>query len=64
MHNDSFELLWGAEAIGAALNINARRAFYLLETKAIPAKKIGGRWVASRTGLRRFLAEAIEPRRQ
>jgi hypothetical protein len=61
MEHENLDLLWGAEAIGRALNIDARRAFYLLETKAIPAKKVGGRWVVSRLGLRKFFAEAVEP---
>lgn len=43
--------LWGAVAIGAAIGINRRQAFHLLETGAIPAKKIGGRWVAMRDRL-------------
>jgi hypothetical protein len=60
MDKMDLDLLWGAEAIGKALDVNARKAFHLLEKKAIPAKKVGGRWVASRRGLRRFFAEAIE----
>ena len=60
MDKNDLDLLWGAEAIGHALDINARKAFHLLEKKAIPAKKVGGRWVASRRGLHKFFAEALE----
>ena len=42
------DLVWGAIAIAATLNINKRQAFFLLEKKRIPARKIGGRWCASR----------------
>jgi hypothetical protein len=59
MDKNDLDLLWGAEAIGKALDVNPRKAFHLLEKKAIPAKKVGGRWVASRRGLRRFFSDAI-----
>lgn len=52
------KLIWGAEAIGYCLGITRRRAFYLLETKAIPARKVGGRWVAHEKALRSFFGEA------
>ncbi|MER9087485.1 DNA-binding protein [Mesorhizobium sp. LNJC405B00] len=32
-------LIWGAEAIARELGTNRRRAFHLLETDQIPAKK-------------------------
>jgi hypothetical protein len=51
------DLLWGAEAIGAAINRSARHAFYLLEAGLLPAKKVGGRWVAQRGKLRAALTE-------
>ena len=40
------ELVWGAANIGQVVNLNTRQTFHALETKAIPAKKVGGRWVA------------------
>ena len=46
------ELLWGAHAIGKAIGVSRRRAFHMLERGAIPARKIGGRWVASEERLR------------
>jgi hypothetical protein len=47
-------LIWGASAIAAALGTTRRRAFHLLESGALPAKKLGGRWVVSRDALRRL----------
>jgi hypothetical protein len=46
------DLLWGGTAVAKELGVPRRRAFYLLESKGIPAKKIGGLWVASRRALR------------
>lgn len=45
------DLLWGAAAIATELGIPRRKAFYLLETGRIRAKKLGGLWVGSRSGL-------------
>ena len=51
MSNDKLDLIWGAEAIALAISVPVRRAFYLLETGALPAKKVGGRWVVERSKL-------------
>ena len=45
------DLVWGATGIAEVLNVNRRQAFFLLENKRIPARKIGGRWCASRARL-------------
>ena len=45
------DIVWGAEAIAAVIRVTQRRAFYLLENGSLPAKKLGGRWVASRRKL-------------
>jgi hypothetical protein len=55
---DGLELLWGADLIAAELNITTRQAFYLLERGHIPARKIGGRWCASRRALRSLFGVA------
>jgi hypothetical protein len=66
------DTVWGAAAIGAVLGLNRRQAFYILEEdeKArrngvtrglIPAKKIHGRWVASRAALRAYLSADSTP---
>jgi hypothetical protein len=55
------DVLWGAAEIGGAIGKAARPTFHLLETGHLPARKIGGRWCASR----RKLLEALvgdEPR--
>jgi hypothetical protein len=44
-------VLWGAESIGAALNLTARQAFHLLERGHLPATKIGGRWASTKRKL-------------
>ncbi len=50
-------LIWGARNIAGAINLNTRQTFYALETGAIPAKKVGGKWVAERSALRQFFLE-------
>jgi hypothetical protein len=44
--------LSGAEAIAEFIGEPLRRTFHLLETRQIPAGKIGGKWVASKTAVR------------
>ena len=53
------DLLVGAAAIGRFLGANTRRAFYLLETRQVPAfKLLGGRlWHARRSTLVRFMED-------
>ena len=48
------DLLWGAKAIADEIGVDPRQAFHMLETRLIPAKKIGARWVAERGQLRAF----------
>lgn len=38
------DMLVGVEAIAKALRTSTRRAYYLCETRQIPAFKLGGRW--------------------
>ena len=47
--------IWGAKAIGEEIGRSPRSTFYLLESGAIPARKVGTLWVASRRELRRAL---------
>ncbi len=49
--NTNINLLWGTKAIAKYLHINTRRAQYLCEQNAIPAQKVGGRWVVSEEDL-------------
>jgi len=48
-------LVWGARAIGLALNLPGQKVFYQLERGRIPgAFKMGDRWAAPRRILRRI----------
>jgi hypothetical protein len=49
------DLIWSAQGVADELKIDVRRAFYLLENKHIPCRKVGGLWVVSRSGLRAAL---------
>lgn len=52
------DLIWGAAAIGQAINRSPRQVFHLLENGQIPpASKLGGQWVVSR----RLLRQIFEP---
>jgi hypothetical protein len=53
------DLLWGVKAISDEINRSERQTFHLLENGHLPAKKKGGRWCASRAGLRRHFAELL-----
>jgi hypothetical protein len=53
------DFVWGAEEIGALLGRNPRQTHHLLSKGDIKcARKIGGRWVASRTALLREFGAA------
>jgi hypothetical protein len=45
------DVVWGAAAIAAVIRKKERQAFYLLEKGLLPARKLGGQWVASRKKL-------------
>ena len=49
--DNTLDLLWGAAKIADYLNIPERKCFYILQTRQIPAKKIGDCWVASKKTL-------------
>ena len=51
------DLIWTGPEIAKVLNLTKRQCWYLLEQGALPARKIGGKWVASR----RALLKAILP---
>ena len=50
------DLLWEVQEIAAEINRTPRQTYYLLAQGALPARKVGGRWVASRRNLRAHLA--------
>jgi hypothetical protein len=45
------DLVWGAAGVAQVLGLTERQAFFMLEKKKIPAKKVGGRWCVSRSRL-------------
>jgi hypothetical protein len=47
----SEDLLDGVSAIAAYLGLQERRTYYLLESKQLPAFKIGGKWAARKSSL-------------
>jgi hypothetical protein len=53
------DLVWGVTSIAKEINRNPRQTFHLLENGRLPAKKVGGRWCASRTGLQKFFANLV-----
>jgi hypothetical protein len=50
------DLCWGAAAIAEALGVSERRAYWLLESDLVPARKIGRTWCASRARLLAYCA--------
>jgi hypothetical protein len=50
------DILWGSPAIAEVVGIDVRQVHRLLKAKQLPAKKVGGQWCASRTGLRKFFS--------
>ena len=50
-NEDAPDLVWGATAIAKVIGRSERSTFHLLEQQLLPAKRVGGRWVASRAKL-------------
>lgn len=53
------DLVWGVAAIATAIGRSERQTYHLLETGNLPARKLGGRYVSSRIGLRKHFAAVI-----
>ncbi len=56
----SIDLIWGGENIAKLIGRTKRITFHLLETGQLPARKVGGRWVAERNKLLNFFLETAE----
>lgn len=54
----TLDLIWGAEEIGKLIGRSPRVTFHLLASGALPAKKVGNRWVAERSKIFAFFTEA------
>jgi len=60
MNTEESDIVWGGEAIAAAINRTRRATFNMLDQGLLPARKVGGRWVASRKRLIEALTEQTE----
>jgi len=49
--DDPLDLIWGRAAIAKAIGRPERATFHMIARGYLPAKRIGGRWVASRRKL-------------
>jgi hypothetical protein len=59
---DDDRMIWGAVAIGAALNLTPRQAFHQLESGRVPsARKWGQKWSASAAVLRQVRSGEVPP---
>lgn len=58
-NNSAGDLVWGGSGIAQVIKRTDRQTFHLLESGALPAKKVGGRWVASRRKLIEFLTDEL-----
>jgi len=56
-HNENIALVWGCTGIAKIIGRSARATFHMLEKGELPAKKVGGRWVAERGKLIAFFME-------
>ncbi|ARM14191.1 MULTISPECIES: hypothetical protein [Rhizobium] len=50
-------LIWEVEEIAKLISRTPRQTFHMLNKGELPAKKVGGRWVAERTKLIAFFME-------
>ncbi|MDV4183290.1 DNA-binding protein [Rhizobium brockwellii] len=55
--DDKLNLVWGAEEIAKLIGRSKRATFYMLDSGELPAKKVGGRWVAERGKLVAFFMD-------
>ena len=51
------DLVWGAEEIAKLIGRTPQQVFHMLRTGRLPAKQVGGLWVASRAKLIAFFME-------
>jgi hypothetical protein len=45
-------IIWGADRIGREIGLDRAATYHLLARNLLPARRIGRRWVSSRTRLR------------
>ncbi len=59
-HPLSGDLCWGADAIAKEIGRSRQATFHLLAIGELPAKKVGGRWCASRSRLKALFLEDVQ----
>lgn len=52
------DLAWGVEEIAKVVERDKRATYHLLSKGELPARRVGGRWVASRRRLLAYLTGA------
>jgi excisionase family DNA binding protein len=52
--SENLDVIWGAQAIAKAIGRTPRSVYHLLESGALPARRVGGRWCISRAALARM----------
>jgi hypothetical protein len=58
-HSQDLDLLWGCRAIAKEIDRNERETYHMLESGMLPVKKVGGRWAADRSVLRKFFRSTM-----
>ena len=59
---DDDRMIWGAVAIGAALDLTPRQAFHQLKSGRVPsAREVGPKWSASAAVLRQVRSGEVPP---
>lgn len=53
--DDADDLVWEVDPIAGVIKRDRRATYHLLATGKLPARKVGGRWVASKRRLIAFL---------
>ena len=53
------DLLWGLKPIAHELGLTPRQAANQIQTRRLPVSRLGGKLVASRSGLRRHFAQVL-----
>lgn len=58
MHeNSTLDLVWGVADIAKLIGRTERATFHMLAKHELPARKVGGRWVAERSKIIAFFVE-------
>lgn len=55
--SQKLQLIWGARSIAQELGVPLRRAWTLLQTGKLPARKIGKLWCVDRRVLAKFFLD-------